>query len=173
MMRHPRELDRPLAELVAKLPKSVKPVMVFASFIAAPIPIGIIFLLLIVFSLLTSNDQLFRAALIGIALSPVAEISKFISKRRRPETLYVERMMFKTYSFPSGHSYISVLVFGFLAALAFLTLPNGYIITIVLSALAITVGISRVYLGAHFPSDVLAGWILGCLALTFWIKVGL
>lgn len=172
-MRHPRDFDKSLASLVAELPTRVSPIMVFASAIAAPVSIGIIFIILIIFTFITNNDQLFKAALIGIVLAPIAELSKLITRRRRPETLYVKRMRFKTYSFPSGHSYISVLVFGFLAILATSALPYGFIVSLVLASLSFTVGVSRIYLGAHFPSDVLAGWALGCAVLIFWVKVGL
>lgn len=172
-MKHPRELDKPLASLVAKIPSRFRPLMVGASVIAAPVPIAIIFFCLIAFASVTGNVQLLKAALIGAALSPIAELSKFITRRRRPETLYVERMKFKTYSFPSGHSYISVLTFGILSVLAASALPYGFLISVALSVLVLTVGVSRVYLGAHFPSDVLAGWALGCFVLIFWAKVGL
>lgn len=172
-MKYPKELDRSLAGLVAKLPSSAKPIMVFASAIAAPVSIWIIFIIIIILALATNNDQLLKAALIGAALAPIAELIKLLTRRHRPETLYVQRMRFKTYSFPSGHSYTSVLVFGFLAVLATSALPYGFILSFVLASLAFIVGVSRVFLGAHFPSDVLAGWMLGFFMLTLWVRLGL
>lgn len=68
------------------------------------------------------------------------------------------------YSFPSGHSANSVSLYGTLArefrkkalkALAF--------------AMPLLVGISRVAVGAHYPTDILAGWVIGLLALGFGI----
>ena len=70
-------------------------------------------------------------------------------------------------SFPSGHSASSAVVYLTLAALATQTMRAGAARRYVLAAailLVAAIGISRVYLGVHWPSDVLAGWSLG----TFW-----
>lgn len=171
-MLHPRTVDKPLAALVAKLSQKIAPVMIFASFIAAPPTIISILMIVIASALLAGNDQLFRTAIVAMAVSPLAELSKLISRRPRPETLYVESMRFKTFSFPSGHSYISALIFGFLAVAASSWQPYGWIIAIFLVMMILLVGISRVYLGAHFPSDVLAGWTLGGVMLYIISKVG-
>ena len=159
-MIHPYNLDKPLAALVARLPRRLRPVMVFASFIAAPPVIATILIITIMAALATSNTDLLLTVLIVVLLSPIAELSKFITRRKRPETLYVEQMHFKTYSFPSGHSYISALVFGFLASTVATAFTYSWIVTALLILLIFLVGVSRVYLGAHFPSDVLAGWAL-------------
>jgi undecaprenyl-diphosphatase len=160
-MLHPRTIDKSLAALIAKLPPTVTPVMTFASFIATPPIVALILVIALASSFFTGNDQLFKTAAIILVLSPLAELSKLITRRRRPETLYVQNMRFKTYSFPSGHSYISALVFGFLATLAFAWGPFGWLLSLLLMVLVTVVGISRIYLGAHFPSDVLVGWLLG------------
>jgi len=63
-------------------------------------------------------------------------------------------------SFPSGHATNSMLGFG---VLALLLLPEGYrrVGSAVAVLLAILIGLTRPYLGVHWPSDVLAGWLLG------------
>lgn len=171
-MLHPYKLDKPLATLIAKLPSSVAPIMTLASFIAAPPAVAVILTVVLAVAFLTGNDQLLKTGLFTLAVSPLAELSKLITRRRRPETLYVESMRFKTYSFPSGHSYISALVFGFLAIVASTWLPYGWLLALLLVAMIFLVGVSRVYLGAHFPSDVLAGWILGGTIVYVVSKVG-
>lgn len=171
-MIHPRLLDRPLTALIAKLPESFTPVMLFASFIAAPIPIAAILILTAIMSLLTGNDTLLRLTICVAILSPLAELSKLITRRKRPETLYVQNMRFKTYSFPSGHSYISALVFGFLAVSAVQMLTIGWLIAVPLVLLIGLVGVSRIYLGAHFPSDVVAGWALGGIITYIIFRIG-
>jgi undecaprenyl-diphosphatase len=69
-----------------------------------------------------------------------------------------------SYSFPSGHALAAALFFG---ALSFITLGEArnpvlrYGLVTLFSALAVVIGLSRVYLGVHYLGDVLAGWLLG------------
>ena len=71
------------------------------------------------------------------------------------------------YSLPSGHSMNSVTVYGSLAAR--LKKPLFYVISIVIPLI---VGISRVVLGVHYPTDVLAGWAVGAgvIVLMTWLQ---
>jgi membrane-associated phospholipid phosphatase len=76
------------------------------------------------------------------------------------------------YSFPSGHAANSAIVWLTLATLGSQVTPAPAARTYLLGAAALLVGLigaSRVYLGVHWPSDVLAGWSLGVLwALLWW-----
>lgn len=76
----------------------------------------------------------------------------------------------RSYSFPSGHAAGNMVLFGALALLAKRRWATAAAIVIILS-----VGISRIWLGVHWPGDVLAGWIvgLGWLALcAVWLPAG-
>ena len=78
-----------------------------------------------------------------------------------------------TASFPSGHSMLSAIVYLTLAALLARTSRplrfKIYFLTLGLT-LTILVGLSRIYLGVHYPTDVLAGWSMGLIwALTCWL----
>ena len=66
------------------------------------------------------------------------------------------------YIFPSGHSMASMAFYGFIIFLVwkYVKTNKKWIYTIVLSLLILLIGISRIYLGVHYASDVLAGFIL-------------
>ncbi|MGH2452972.1 MAG: phosphatase PAP2 family protein [bacterium] len=67
------------------------------------------------------------------------------------------------YGLPSGHAQSSAAVWGSVAAWARRTW-----VWILSAVLAGGVGLSRIYLGVHFPTDVLAGWLLGAAAVAFY-----
>ena len=100
-------------------------------------------------------------------------VLKFVLHRQRPLTEYVLHRRMTTHSFPSGHTTGGTVVYGLFAWLAmrYLLEPWSSILVIILAILVITIGISRIYLGAHFPSDVVAGWLLGGVGLVLIIFV--
>jgi undecaprenyl-diphosphatase len=100
-------------------------------------------------------------------------IIKLFVERARPATEYAASLTLDTYSFPSGHTSGSTIAYGLLAYIAWHVLPApwSYIIIVFFAVLIFLIGISRIYLGAHFPSDVVAGWLLGgcALGLVIWV----
>ncbi|MDY6807764.1 MAG: phosphatase PAP2 family protein [Actinomycetota bacterium] len=80
-----------------------------------------------------------------------------------------------TYSFPSGHAMISMVVFGLLAVAAHRSsswVCAHPLVLLLAPAASIAIGCTRVYLGVHWASDVVAGWVLGALwvMLCAWIS---
>ncbi|GAB3132220.1 hypothetical protein GCM10027289_19820 [Tsukamurella serpentis] len=73
-------------------------------------------------------------------------------------------------SFPSGHALNSMVVFGVLAVAAVALTGRRWPIALALAA-TFAIGMSRVYLAAHWMTDVLAGWLIGALvvALGLWV----
>jgi undecaprenyl-diphosphatase len=97
-------------------------------------------------------------AIIAMAVTPIL---KAIFARARP-TLFEVIKRPDTYSFPSGHSMSAVVIFGSIAAVIIALRPSAKVpVTIAAGILMVCIGVSRVYLGAHWPMDVLAGWASG------------
>lgn len=98
-------------------------------------------------------------------------IFKHIFLRPRPEHLRLVEQ--GGYSFPSGHAMISVCVYGYLLYLV-LQIKNKilkYILIVLLSILIISIGISRIYVGVHYPTDVVAGYSLGIIEVILLTEV--
>jgi undecaprenyl-diphosphatase len=105
---------------------------------------------------------LIGAATIGAASLGV-ELVKLLVSRARPDLLdpLIEEHGF---SFPSGHSTLSMVAYGVLAVLLTRSrLPRraATLVVIGLGVLVVLIGISRVWLGVHYPTDVIAGWTAG------------
>ncbi len=162
-MEYPRKFDRALGRVVAFIPRRIHRIMFYVSVVGGSAYALSVLLLIGVLSVKNKDEALLRYVLWVALTAPLAELIKLITRRQRPKTLYVENMKLKTYSFPSGHSYVSALISGFIVVLAhtYLGFPFDWIISLVAMTFSLSVGISRAYLGAHFPSDVVAGWSLG------------
>ncbi len=101
-----------------------------------------------------------------------AMLLKNLFSRSRPDALY-HATVANGYSFPSGHAMMSAVVFLTLAALLARVAPRvrlrWYIMGIALVLTGLT-GLSRVYLGVHWVSDVAAGWAAGAAwAMGCWL----
>jgi undecaprenyl-diphosphatase len=91
---------------------------------------------------------------------------KYAFHRARPTPFFGP--LPRTYSFPSGHSLFSFCFYGVLAGLLagrIRSLPLRIVIWTSAALLVLAIGLSRVYLGVHYPSDVIAGYLTG----TIWV----
>ena len=135
---------------------------------------------LIVIAIITSTILIIKKKklmgillLVNLACSALLnQILKRIVQRPRPtEYRLIEE---SGYSFPSGHSMISTAFYGFLIYLIFKNVKNKYVkwtSIIFLSILIALIGISRIYLGVHYTSDVMAGFVISISYLVIFTSI--
>lgn len=105
--------------------------------------------------------------LVSIAVSGIGVfLGKGLIERARPDKFYqaYEELW---YSFPSAHAALAGAFYGFLMYVAWHSIPSSRLRTlarVVFITIIITVAFSRLYLGVHFLSDVVAGLVLGVLS---------
>lgn len=119
------------------------------------------------------GPALFVALSIGLG-TLVGQLLKIAYDRPRPDVVN-HLVAIHTASFPSGHATMSTLVYLTLAALIARLVEDwrvrAYVIVVAV-LLSLAVGLSRLYLGVHWPSDVAAGWALGIAwASLSWLVV--
>ncbi len=132
--------------------------------------IGICLVLASLVLLQSKHSKAWVAGLLVATLgAKISEIAiKILIGRERPGDFALLHL--DTFSFPSGHATAAMALYGFIAYLVwsfyprfrFLILPIGIVLVALVSA-------SRVYLGVHYPSDVLGGLVLGGI----WIVIGI
>ena len=115
----------------------------------------------------------FLAAILGASV--LNAVFKLGLHRARPEVV-PHLAEVSNASFPSGHAMISAATYLTVGALLAHTQGSRavriYLLTIAV-VLTVLIGLSRLYLGVHWPSDVLAGWLFGAAwALAFWLWRG-
>jgi undecaprenyl-diphosphatase len=121
--------------------------------------------------LAATNRQRIALRIFAISLSGwlLTHAVKLVFLRPRPDLVEHGADFYAT-SFPSGHAMTSAIVYLTLGAALARTTDDGRVKLYVLAlaiALTVTIGFSRVYLGVHWPTDVLGGWALGAA----WVGV--
>ena len=94
---------------------------------------------------------------------------KLLLARARPQPFFDYYPAPESYSFPSGHALFSVCFFGGLAVLLtrrIRPLPVQVVVWLAAVALIVLIGSSRVYLGVHYPTDVIGGYAVGLVWVT-------
>ena len=100
------------------------------------------------------------------------QLLKHTIRRIRPD--HIRLIEEGGFSFPSGHSMISIGLYGTLIYLVYKYIKNKLIKTIIivlLSIIILGIGISRIYLGVHYPSDVLAGYFISTAIIVLTISI--
>ncbi|HEY4497400.1 MAG TPA: phosphatase PAP2 family protein [Candidatus Paceibacterota bacterium] len=92
-------------------------------------------------------------------------VLKNMIMRPRPEMASVVE---KSFAFPSGHATLAVALYGFIAYILFRmcrTRKEKIIVSVISMFIVLLIGFSRLYLGVHYVSDVLAGYLVGAIGL--------
>lgn len=108
--------------------------------------------------------------LVGVTL--INQAIKHIIRRPRPNVLRLVEE--DGYSFPSGHSMVSMAFYGIIIYLVYKNVTNKYLkwtLIILLSLLILSIGFSRIYVGVHYFTDVVGGFLLGLAYLIIYINI--
>lgn len=149
-------------------------IMKFFSFIGAGSSIKAIALItaIILFFFFKHRSELLLFAVVLIGSHFLFRTLKLLFHRARPD---LHRLVeIGGYSFPSGHATNAITVYGIISFLLWRHIPVrwGRTLLIVFSSIMIgAIGVSRIYLGVHYPSDVIAGYFAGgfWVILAIWI----
>jgi membrane-associated phospholipid phosphatase len=175
LLLNPQQLDLPITKEVQET--NFRPIGWLMEAISWPgfMPWNFVFPIIIILGIALLR-RFAEAAFLALAtaLSGLSEVVKALVHRVRPDATLVNVIGHPTgSSFPSGHVTEYTLFFGFLFYLIFTLLPRSILKTILLVFCGLMVGlvgISRIWLGAHWASDVLGGYTFGfgLLLLVIW-----
>lgn len=134
------------------------------SFLASTKFIIVLNILIIIYMIIKKCKDLSIIVVASISSGVINNLVKFLVKRDRPSGIALIKENF--YSFPSGHSMISLLFYGSIIYLLIKKKPNYYkVLVSIIAVFILLVGISRIYLGVHFASDVIGGYLLSTVIL--------
>lgn len=133
----------------------------------------VIIILTIVLFIAIKNKKIAISVVINlIVITILNNLLKIIFLRPRPD---VNNLILESgYSFPSGHSATGMAFYGYLIYLIYKYVNNKKIkisLIIFLSLVIVAIGLSRIYLGVHYASDVLGGFLLAIVYLIIFITI--
>jgi undecaprenyl-diphosphatase len=166
-MGYIKEFDLQANGLVRRLPASWRPLMQGLSILGEPVIVVLAGLAGFLAASLRGQDASRRAFIYALLAYGIGIILKHMFKRARPNHLNIESFGLKSYSFPSGHAFGSVIFYGLFAIIdaRHLLFPWNFLAAAVVWMIIFLIGLSRVYLKSHYPSDVVGGWLFGAAAL--------
>lgn len=145
-------------------------IFIFFSYLGNSIPVITITIILLI--LFEQKDRILLGSSMIISLL-TNQVIKNIIKRPRPPI--EERLITQSgYSYPSGHSMMAMCLYGVLIYLVYTKVKNKKLKILLISIFSILIfliGLSRIYVRVHYPSDVLAGYLLNILILIIVITL--
>lgn len=146
--------------------------MTYISNMGSPLVLTIIGLFMVGYLILVQRHfwDAIQIPIVSIGAVLLNAALKVLFHRQRPSLIHLVQV--SGLSYPSGHAMISYSFYGLLIYLFWLNLKRPvllYFLTSLLGMLILLIGISRIYLGVHYPSDVIAGfaagstWLVACI----------
>lgn len=134
--------------------------------------IGIVTITILILIFMKNKKYKFYIVFNLVMVTILNQAIKHIVQRPRPiEHRIIDQF---GYSFPSGHSMVSMAFYGFLIYLIYKNVKNKFLkwgLCTSLSFLIVLIGISRIYLGVHYASDVIGGFCLSISYLIVYVKM--
>lgn len=145
-------------------------IMKIITFFGSAVP----FIMIVAFLFMILKEKKY-AYLAGINLLLITLLNNIIKiVIRRPRPLNINIIVEKGFSFPSGHSMVSAAFYGFLIYIIHDNIKEKYLRYILYTSILILIlliGFSRIYLGVHYTSDVLAGFLISISYLIIYISI--
>jgi len=123
--------------------------------------IGIITLTLGLLAVLILRHKRRAAFVLALTVGGAALLNlilKLVFERSRPD-LWEQLIVETSYSFPSGHAMLSAAL-GLVVIYIFWATPYRWPVAVAASLYVLVIGLSRLYLGVHYPTDIVAGWLV-------------
>ena len=164
-------IDETIYNLIFKLLST--PTTFIMTFISHLGSATILILICIILYILLKDKKMALIIMLNLAIVYLLNvIIKMIIARPRPDIL---RLVYETgYSFPSGHAMVATGFYGFLIYIANKKIKNKALrrcITILLTLLIFLIGISRIYLGVHYATDIIGAFMIGIIYLVIFINI--
>ena len=130
-------------------------------------------ILVLLFFILFKNKKIPCLMVLNLGISAgLMKVIKHIIQRPRPDGF---RLIPETgYSFPSGHSLNAMVFYGLLIYIVHTSVKNKKLrvfLEVLLGLVILLIGLSRIYVGVHYASDVLAGFLFGIVCVTLFINL--
>jgi len=165
------------SEVTREMSPGLTSVMKFITHMGDPVVVFAICLVL--FIIPYTRRKFVIPVAIAVSISAVLNfILKNIFARPRPDIL---RLINETdYSFPSGHAMINMALYAMIVILTIKYAKSKFtksVVTIYCIGITFLIGLSRIYLGVHYTTDILGGWCFGLIisicVYVFWSKNGI
>jgi membrane-associated phospholipid phosphatase len=165
-------MDQAIQGLAAKVSPGLHPFFIDITEMGDKKGIGVVALIMLLW-LLIRRKNFMGAAVFALSLAMGNELSKVLKDffaRPRPSLPHLVHV--SSYSYPSGHAMVGMVVYFFIAYLLLESLRSRTVKVIVVMAAALLlllIGASRIILQVHYPTDVLGGYALGFI----WVGISI